>query len=40
MAQNQNLAIWNELNEIELELAPYLKNSDELIFEILDENGY
>ncbi len=35
MATKQNLAIWKELNEIELERASYLINSDELIFETL-----
>jgi hypothetical protein len=29
----QNLAIWAELNEIELERASYLINLDELVFE-------
>jgi hypothetical protein len=38
MTKKQNLAIWKELNEIELERAVYLINSDELIFETLDES--
>jgi hypothetical protein len=42
MTNKQNLAIWKELNEIELERAVYLINSDELIFETVgegDESG-
>jgi hypothetical protein len=39
MEKKQNMATWKELNEIELERASYLINSDESIFEILDENG-
>jgi DNA-directed RNA polymerase subunit RPC12/RpoP len=35
MAKKQNMTTWKELNEIELERAPYLINSDELIFETL-----
>jgi len=33
MEEVQNLEIWKELNEIELERANYLINLDELIFE-------
>ena len=36
MAKKQNMTTWKELNEIELERASYLINSDELIFETLD----
>jgi len=35
MAKKQNMTTWKELNEIELERASYLSNSDELIFETL-----
>jgi DNA-directed RNA polymerase subunit RPC12/RpoP len=35
MAKKENMATWEELNEIELERASYLINSDELIFETL-----
>jgi len=35
MAKKQNMTIWKELNEIELERASYLINSDELILETL-----
>jgi len=35
MAKKQNMTTWKELNEIELERASYLINSDELIFETL-----
>jgi DNA-directed RNA polymerase subunit RPC12/RpoP len=38
MTIKQNLRIWKELNDIELERAAYLINSDELIFETLDES--
>jgi len=38
MTNKQNLAIWKELNEIELERAAYLINSDKLIFETLGES--
>jgi hypothetical protein len=38
MEKKQNMATWKEQNEMELERASYLINSDELIFEILDEN--
>ncbi len=38
MTKKQNLAIWKELNDIELERAAYLINSDELIFETLGES--
>jgi len=37
MTKKQNMMIWKELNEIELERADYLINSDELIFETLDK---
>jgi len=33
MVEIQNLEIWKELNEIELERAAYLINLDELVFE-------
>jgi len=36
MAKKENMATGKELNEIELERASYLINSDELIFETLD----
>ncbi len=39
MTQKQNPAIWKELNGIELEIASYLINSDDLIFEALVENS-
>jgi predicted SprT family Zn-dependent metalloprotease len=38
MTNKQNLAIWKELNEIELERVAYLINTDELIFETLSES--
>jgi hypothetical protein len=33
MEEIQNIAIWNELNEIELERASYLINLDEFVLE-------
>jgi hypothetical protein len=39
MAKKRNLAIREEVNEIELEIASYLINLDELIYEKLGDNG-
>ena len=38
MAKKENMRTWKELNEMELERASYLINSDELIFEKLGES--
>lgn len=36
MARKQDLVIWKELNDIEIEIASYLINSDDSIFELLE----
>ena len=36
MAKKQDLVIWKELNDIEIEIASYLINSDDSIFELLE----